>query len=282
MLMIEAILKNRFTRLIYLAIIYGIVMGAIYLVDQTYYDIPLSDSLLFILPTMAFGLALIAQFVGDIMNVDRILNNGFVTFVKRLIFFAACAFATFYAYIFIVTPGSEPFGLEFVERGLTLAAPFIPLSALLLVVLGYDFYLLSEHKLLFLLIGPLSIALGVGLGIGASALMNNIPDFDWQMGYPFLLFLVALISVSICIKWRRWPFDEYVSGSFEYTYQGGGGGYSSSTSGGDTSSKIYSCGDCAYYTCGYDKNGFACERCALKPDISIHKYGGTCFSFKKK
>jgi hypothetical protein len=259
-------------------------MGAIYLVDQKYYDIPLSDSLLFILPTMAFGLALIAQFVGDIMNVNRILNNGFVTFVKRLIFFAACVFATYCAYIliFIVTPGGEPFELEFVERGLTLAAPFIPLSAMLLVVLGYDFYLLSEHKLLFLLVGPLSIALGVGLGIGASALMNNIPDFDWQMGYPFLLFLVALISISICIKWRRWPFDEYVSGSFEYSYQGGGGGYSPSTSGGGSDSGWDVCRDCIYFTYEYDKYGCAQYRCRKNTSMSIHEYKPSCRDFKMK
>lgn len=301
-------LRNRFMRLlttILMFIAISIITSYLEITstnnDWTW-NIP--DGTLFLTPTITFAVCIVAQILGDILNVDSIFNNAFVTFLKRLIFFAVVIAGL------LVGTGTSAIadGLgdmldvnaSIIEIGITLASAYAPAFALLSYVIGYILYSKNYHdtddKKWLPFFFPISYFASIILGIILAVIITTTKlDHDTA-----LLILIAVqiamvvIAIVACGKSGTWPFEEegyyYSSSSSSYS-SSSSSSYSSYSNTTSTSSTSYTqedpyrkCKYCIYHSNYSPLNGlYGTDYCVLhKEYLGPIKMDDACSSFVKE
>ena len=217
------------------------------------------DGALAVVPVVAFAVCIVGQLFGDIMNVDKWLNNGLATFIKRVIFFAVVLGAL------LVGLGVTMSLADMVELldneasvfviGVCLAGTYAPAIAFLSYVILYirD----EDHKELMPFFFPISYVGSIVLGV-ILAIIFRYTNLDYDMVTIIICLLdLAIVAGAIiaCFRTATWPFEEsgyyYSSSGYSGGYSGGYDDYSdssSSSSGGSSSPepKPTPCKRCAY------------------------------------
>ena len=228
----EFLLENRFTRLLATLLFFAVLGVPLFAIGirAINQDWNLPDDLMHMTPLFHFLVCFVAQFLGDLMNVDSIFNNAFVTFLKRVIFFGVSLGAILFGVGMVVATGAlshivNENGSVF-WIGMCIAKLYAPTFAFAAYV--FEYISLSNHghrasrkkRLPFIypitLVGSFLISFILALifklaGAGGGVITTVLP----------LLVLVPIgISIFACFKTGTWPFEE---GYYSV------GGYSGST-----------------------------------------------------
>ena len=299
-------LRNRFMRLlttILMFIAISIITSSLEITstnnDWTW-NIP--DGTLFLTPTITFAVCIVAQILGDILNVDSILNNAFVTFLKRLVFFAVVIAGL------LVGTGTSAIanGLgdmldanaSVIEIGVCLASAYAPAFALLSYVIGYILYSKNYHdtddKKWLPFFFPISYFASIILGIILAAIITSA-ELDFDTSILVLIgveIAIIIISIVACGKSGTWPFEEegyYYSSSYSSSSSSSYSGYSgNSSSSNSTSTDTYDpyrkCKYCAYHSKYSPLTGlYGTDYCVLhKEYLGPIKMDDACSSFVKE
>ena len=210
---LASVLSNRFTRLLALVLLYAIIfvpaLVAVIATDET--------SILFA-PTIIFAICLIGQFFGDIMNVEGLFNNLFVTLLKRVIFFAAVLIITVFGAAFVISDDSWNIMMQqnptFIMVAMNVATNFAAPFTLCAYVFFYVKHSKSCHNAdnkkwlpFFLPITYVAsvvmgiimalILMGTGIDGGGASLVLGLTDAA-----------LALIAIIVSIKAEAWVFEE--------------------------------------------------------------------------
>ncbi len=270
-------LKNRFSRFLTSIIVFALIFAALYIIDTFYLEQLFPNAkkmpvdVLWRIPLYTFEFCLISQFLSDIMNVDKILNNGFVTFIKRVIFFAAALIAMLMAAFEIQMLGLFSTNyveeLEWFEATFCAVGVYAPAFVLLAHIVSYIRNFGEQKKVLI----PFYFVFAYG-----ASLLLAIPTAMFIPAPYWIDILLALIVICIflCFKTGTWPFEEY----------DGSGALASALRLGDADiadHKLDVCRDCIHFRSYYDENGFFKAYCA-RSGHEVSDYEPACFDYREK
>ncbi|MBQ2710747.1 MAG: hypothetical protein IJF66_02250 [Clostridia bacterium] len=274
--------RNRFMRLLTLtlmALAIIIPMSVLEILSTNHdWDWSIPDGALFIAPMLVFLICFAGQLFGDVMNVDGWLNNGFVTFIKRVVFFVVAFAAMFVGTGFVF--GSQALN-DMVQNnasafsiGIVTANMLSPGIALLAYVFGYISEIAyNKNRLPYFM--PITYGAGVLLGL-VIALVCNIASLSYNVLSIIVGVLegaMAVIALVACFKTKKWPFEadyvySYDSGS-SYTsyssYDDDDYSYSSSSSSSNTpTQEPTECKNCVYFSFVNPEQNLVGDYCMLK------------------
>ncbi len=209
----DFMLSNRFMRFLALILLYVIIF-----VPTLIIGLNVDNTALIFTPTIIFAVCIFGQLFGDIMNVDTWLNNGFATFLKRVIFFAVVLVTTFFGAGVLLGWSFWNAMMEknatFLEIGINMATVYTAPIALLTYVFGYIKHSKNYHSeenkkwmpFFFLIAYVASMVVGI-----VTALILTLVKIDSD-GLSLVIGLmdVALIAVAVIvsIKTGTWVFEE--------------------------------------------------------------------------
>lgn len=274
-------LKNRFSRFLLLLIMGGGVLGVLYLmepmgfVDELFPNIskiPEFHLWLPVLPTVA--VCAVGQLIGDIFNIKAINDNGFVIFLKRILFIAATALIIYWYGTSMLAVETKLTELE----GLFLTFGVIgPFFVFVIYVFAYLFWWTKKLYPFFLIFASL-----------LSILVTYFLVTYWADGTFYVFGGLILLCV---VLWFTKPderiFEEYdntpldpkkvieelaylndIPAGLEDDYDKNGNYVGAK------------CKNCAYYKPFYDQYGLCQPYCMRGNDIDCHEYG-YCGYYKK-
>lgn len=260
---IDFFASNRFTRFLALILLAApvIVVTSVFEIVSTNnsWTWHIEDGCLFLPALLILAVCLVGQLFGDIMNVETVFNNAFVTFLKRLIFFAVSLAAIFIGIAFVLASGDVvPEGINIMELGMNSAGAFAPVFAVLCYMFGYVRHSNTSHREDNKRILPLYFIISYAGSVVAGIVMAIIIKLTGagQLGASLILGLTAsalvVIAVVFCIKVGAWVFEEefksYSSGGYSSGYSGASsGGSSGGYSGYDDNERYHNCYYCIHH-----------------------------------
>lgn len=267
-------LKNRFSRFLLMLIMGGGVLGVLYVMELVGLGDELFPNLMKntgfhlwmpLLPPIAVCAA--GQFIGDILNIKAINDNGFVIFLKRILFIAVAGLM-FYWY-------GTSFDNDLSVRTELFEGVFqlIGFTSILFVVTLYVFaYLFSWTKKLYPFIFIFAVVLDV--------LLQWFLFTYWEEGVFYLYGGLLLLSV---VLWFTKPderiFEEYDNTPLDPKKVAEELAYLNDIPAGleddyDKNGNYVGakCKNCAYYKPFYDKYGL-CQPYCIRGNSDCHEYG---------
>lgn len=287
-------LRNRFLRFL-TTVLMGVALLLVALwVEENVYEWgwKLPDAATIGVVLFPFAVCIVGQFFGDIMNVDTLFNNGFVTLLKRLVFFAVALFALLFG-MAILFDGSMDELLEtggsFFEFGLCAAWAYSPAIALFCYVLEYTVFTTKKERMPMYF--PISVGAGLVLGM-VTGLIITLAGLQETASIIIVVveLLIAVAAFMLCFR-EEWPFNEdgYAYSSYSSS---GRSSYSPSTYSRDDDEEDRRgiCSDCAYYRSIKDPaynnmfNDPTSHYCAYSGEVieGMFHEGHSCDGFKKR
>ena len=211
---ITSILSNRFKRLAALILLYAIIF-----IPMLIIGLATDDTSIIFAPTVIFVICLAGQFLGDIMNVEGLFNNRFVTLLKRVAFLAVVLAASIIGSGIVL--GSDWWNImmaegnaSFLVAGIKIAPNFAGPFALCAYVFGYVMhskrYHSPENKKWLPLFLPITYVASIVAGL-VTALILILVGVDGD-GMALILGLIdaalAILAVIVSIKTEVWVFEE--------------------------------------------------------------------------
>ena len=261
------VLGNRFLRFLFTVVMFIIIIvpvSALEIVSANMdWDWSVPDGALFIPPVLAFAVCIVGQLFGDIMNVEGWFNNGFVTFLKRAVFFflvlAAIFVGTGFALGGVGIASLLEKGASSLTLGVYIASMYAPAFAFLAYVIGYIVYSKDcydeEHKKWLPFFFPISYVGAVLVGFAVAFILKkvNVGDDVIAKALPFGVLVPVGVAIIACFVSKTWPFEEdapsysYSGSSYSGSSSGGYSGYTSNTTETNTTTNEYRGVKCCKY-----------------------------------
>lgn len=264
-------LKNRFFRFLIAILIFGVVFGVLFAIETTQ-NMP---SGLWLSACTTFAVCIVGQLLGDIMNVDIVLNNDFFTFIKRVLFFGTTVLAMAYYAFTIEIP--ESFG--FLDWAFLSAGILGPAFAFMVYMFAYIGYVPKKWYPFFFL-----------FSYAAAIIVSLVGGWFMLAEISAIILLAALvIPVIVCFKTGEWPFDEcnytpesseQIAAKLSYLndpHLRPGDDRDYDRNGNYNSAR---CENCAYCKKIYDKYG--CAQYYCNRDHSSHSDYDCCSDYKRR
>ena len=211
--------SNRFARFVVTIFMYVLIF-----VPTLIVSLSVDNTLYIFMPTLLFAVCIVGQFLGDIMNVEDIFNNLFVTIVKRLVFFAVIVGATFFGSGIAISGSSWDTLMErnasFFSVGMIIASMF----AAPIAYFAYKLHYLShskhghriENKRMLPLLFPIIYVADVVFSLIVALILINVnanrSTATTVLGIIVAAFIVGSIVISLVSE--TWVFEEH--GKFYY------------------------------------------------------------------
>lgn len=260
-------LSNRFWRFLTAILLFVIIivpMSALEIISTNGdWEWAVPDGALFIAPALTLLVCFVGQLFGDIMNVDGWFNNGFVTLLKRVVFFVVVLAAIFVGAGFALGGVGIASLLEKGASSLTLgvyiASMYAPAFAFLSYVIGYivhsKSYYDEDNKKWLPFFFPISyvVAVLVGFLLALIFKMANAGSNVIATVLPLVVLVPVAAAIIACFVSKTWPFEEdapsysYSGSSSSGGYSGGYSGYTSNTTETNTTTNEYRGVKCCKY-----------------------------------
>ena len=212
--------SNRFARFVVTILMYAVIFVPTLIVslnvDNTFY---------IFMPTLVFAVCIVGQFLGDILNVEALFNNLFVTILKRLIFFAVIVGLTFFGAGVAISSGNWDLLMQknasFFTVGMTIASMFSAPIAFFAYELHYVSYGKHAHRIenkrMLPILFPIIYIADVILSLIVAAILTSVKADSSTatavLGIIAAVFIVASVVISFITE--TWVFEEH--GKYYYT-----------------------------------------------------------------